>query len=115
MMAAKKYIWALLPFSFALNLLITGCTAKGNAETEFWVRANCEMCQETIETALKETPGVVEATFDLEANTAHVRFDSNQVKVAGLHQACANAGYETKMVPASLTAYEALPKCCKKE
>src|SRR5687767_2541636 len=102
-------IWA----AMAVAVFLAGCTAKGNAETEFWVRANCEMCQETIEDALKTTQGVVKAEFDLAANTARVSYDSNLVNTMGLHQAVANAGYETKLVAASVSAYDALPKCCK--
>ncbi len=98
-----------------LVLQLSGCGAKANAHTEFWVRGNCEMCQETIEKALNGTKGVASAKFDLDHNMAIIDFDSTVVKVSDLHQACANAGYETKLTPASETAYEALPKCCKKD
>lgn len=98
-----------------LVVQLSGCGAKANAHAEFWVRGNCEMCQETIEKALHGTKGVAEAKFDLDHNMAIVDFDSNVVKVSDLHKAVANAGYETKLTPASETAYEALPKCCKKD
>jgi periplasmic mercuric ion binding protein len=98
----------------ALAAAVTGCSGGANAKTDFWVRANCEMCEETIEGALKGTKGVVKADLDLEANTVHVEFDSTVVKEKGLHEAVANAGYDTKLVTASVAAYDALPKCCKK-
>jgi periplasmic mercuric ion binding protein len=98
----------------AVAVAVTGCSGGANAKAEFWVRANCEMCEETIEKALKGTEGVAKADFDLDKNTAHVEYDSTVVKEAGLHQAVANAGYDTKLVAASPNAYDALPKCCKK-
>lgn len=111
----KKSSLGILALLLGLAIHLSGCTAKGNAHAEFWVRGNCDMCKETIEKALKGTKGVTEATYDLDAHTAIVDYDSSQVDVTGLHQACANAGYETKVSPASADAYEALPKCCKKD
>jgi mercuric ion binding protein len=104
-----------LVFAALFVLQLSGCGAKANAHAEFWVRGNCEMCQETIEKALNGTKGVASAKFDLDKNMAIIDFDSTIVKVSDLHQACANAGYETKLSPASEVAYESLPKCCKKD
>jgi copper chaperone CopZ len=106
-------LFLLLAIFFTVQL--SSCGTKANAHAEFWVRGNCEMCQATIEGALQSTKGVAAAKFDLNTNQAIVDFDSTLVKVSDLHQAVANAGYETKMTPASETAYEALPKCCKKD
>jgi periplasmic mercuric ion binding protein len=94
--------------------LLAGCGAQGNADAAFWVRGNCEMCKATIEDALHAQPGVASATYDLEAHTLHVRYDSTQITESKLHAACAGAGYETKVQPAQTQAYADLPKCCKK-
>lgn len=103
----------LAAISMAATLFATGCSSA-NSSTKFWVRSNCEMCKETIETALNGTDGVAKASLDLESHVVHVDFDSTKVKVAGLHQAVAKAGYETKEMQADAGAYTALPKCCKK-
>lgn len=113
-MNKKSPAFGLLLAALSIVILLSGCGPKGNASTEFWVRGNCEMCKETIETAVKGTPGVAQAEYDLESHTLHVDFDSTKVNVSKLHAACAGAGYETKTTPAENEAYAELPKCCKK-
>lgn len=103
-----------LAMLLAMAALLHSCTATGNATAEFWVRGNCEMCQERIEAALQAVEGVASAHYDLDAHMARVHYDSVRVKPDDLHGACASAGYETKTTPASADAYDALPKCCKK-
>jgi periplasmic mercuric ion binding protein len=110
--------FSILRLSLALMTLV-GLSACGpkvtpNATTEFWVRSNCEMCQETIETALKETEGVATASLNLDEHTVSVSFDSTKVNVEALHKACAKVGYETKLVSADSEGYASLPKCCQK-
>ncbi|HHG84854.1 MAG TPA: copper chaperone [Bacteroidetes bacterium] len=105
----KAFIFPL----FALILLLAGCT-QGNATAEFWVRGNCEMCQETIETALNGLDGVANASYNIDLHTATVSYDSNLVTVADLHRACAGAGYDTRKETAIVAAYNALSDCCKK-
>lgn len=106
------FMLALTVSMFALAGCTTGAT--GNSSAEFWVRSNCEMCKETIETALNNTDGVAHAELNLDNHMVKIDFDSTKVNVAGLHKACAGAGYETKETPAVETAYQDLPKCCKK-
>lgn len=106
---------------FLLLLLMSGsflqsCSeTKANAETKFWVRGNCEMCKKTIETALNDVSGVAAASYNLAANEAVISFDSAQTDVDALHQAVANAGYETQSILADPGAYNDLPLCCKKK
>lgn len=97
----------------AMALVQTACSSA-NAESEFWVRGNCEMCKQTIETALTSVDGVSSAEYNLENNMASVAFDSAKVDEKKLSQAVANAGYDTKGFKASQAAYQELPKCCKK-
>ncbi|MCL4103854.1 UNVERIFIED_CONTAM: hypothetical protein GTU68_029171 [Idotea baltica] len=73
------------------------------------------MCKKTIETALNDVNGVSTADYQLDANTAHVSFDSTLTSVDALHKAVADAGYETKSVLADPGAYNDLPMCCKKK
>jgi periplasmic mercuric ion binding protein len=108
-----RFFVLLLPF-LVLASVWSGCSNKGNASTEFWVRGNCEMCKATIEGALAATPGVASAVYDLDAHTLHVDYDSTKVTISGLHAACAGAGYESKVQSAEPQAYANLPTCCKK-
>ena len=51
-------------FSFAVAMIvmfITSCGTKSNKEASFWVRGNCEMCQERIVQTLKSVKGVEKA------------------------------------------------------
>lgn len=109
----RLFLCALIAIS-GLSLLPFACADQGNASVDFWVRGNREMCKKTIETALNAQVGVSSATYDVEAHTAHVRYDSTRITPAALHKACAAVGYETKVEAASVSAYDALPKCCKK-
>jgi periplasmic mercuric ion binding protein len=106
-------ITGFLSLMLVLNLL-TGCGKPYNASTEFWVRGNCDMCKATIEKAVNATDGVANASYDVDAHQLHVDYDSTKVNLAGLHAACASAGYETKNTPAIQAAYADLPVCCKK-
>ena len=108
-----KY-WTLLPF--LLMLLAIGNSScsetKANASTEFWVRGNCNMCKERIESALEDTPGVAHADYDLDQNLAQIDFDSTLVGPEALHKAISEAGYDTKLKSADMAAYQLLPRCC---
>ena len=79
-----RNITSLLSF-LALAIVLVGCTAKGNSTSEFWVRGNCDMCRENIETALQGVEGVTEASYNLDNNTATVSYDSSKVKEMDLH------------------------------
>jgi mercuric ion binding protein len=98
-----------------LLLFVTGCGPQGNASAEFWVRGNCEMCQDNIETALEDLEGVASASYDLESNLLSVSFDSNAVSVPAMHKACAKAGYDTKVETASDEDHDQLPMCCRRK
>ena len=57
---------------------------------------HCAACAQTIEKALRRTPGVVEANVNFAVETARVTFDSQQVNAATLIKAVADAGYEAR-------------------
>lgn len=100
--------------ALAVMIFLAGCSTKATSSAEFWVRGNCDMCKDTIEKALNELEGVAEATYNVDANMATISYDSTKVTEMDLHKACANAGYETKLLEANLEAYGELSKCCKK-
>ena len=96
----------------AIASLFAACTSKGNASTSFWVRGNCEMCQERIVETLQAVPGVADASYDLETHQAAVSFDSTKTNAATLERACANVGHETKAAKSNESVVQSLPKCC---
>jgi Cu+-exporting ATPase len=54
---------------------------------------HCAACAGAVEQALSKVPGVTEATVNLAAETAEVKYDAGQVDVAVLKEAVAGAGY----------------------
>lgn len=84
-----------------------------NEHSEFKVSGNCSMCKSTIETAAKALAGINFADWDQETKMFHVSFNAGKVKLDEIHQAIANAGYDTDKVSADKKAYDGLPSCCK--
>jgi len=102
------------------NLLFTSliaflfsCSKMQNKETEFYVRGNCEMCKERIETSIKGINGVSMATWNPKSSVLKVAYDSTMVKELELHKAVASTGHGTKLVEMNNEAHESLPECCK--
>ena len=57
----------------------------------------CAACQSHVEHALKETPGVSEASVNLMTNSARVIFDPEIARPESLVEAVHNAGYEATL------------------
>ncbi|MCU0430778.1 MAG: heavy-metal-associated domain-containing protein [Cytophagaceae bacterium] len=114
----KKVVITGLAFAFlslaSCNSGTSGTSGEASSSAEFYVRGNCSMCQERIETTLKATKGVTAASWDVSTKMVKVSYDSTQVQVAGLEQAVAKSGHETKTVPSPAEVHDALPECCKK-
>lgn len=90
--------------------------AKKNTHMEhamFKVSGNCEMCKETIETAVKSVDGIAEAEWNQKTKIMHVYFNSDKTALAKIHQAIAKAGYDTELEKANSDVYNKLPACCK--
>lgn len=79
----------------------------------FKVSGNCGMCKSTIEKAAKALDGVLRAQWNKETKELHVSFDSGKVKLADLHKAIAQKGYDTDKVKADDEIYDKLHGCCK--
>ncbi len=74
----------------------------------------CEMCKEKIEKYLSREPGVSAVTVDYKKKTTTVAFLTDRNNIEQLKTAIANAGYDADDVTAEESAYNKLPKCCKK-
>ena len=72
--------------------------SKGTVTLTFPVTGmTCAACQSHVEHALKETPGVSEASVNLMTHSARVVFDPEVSAPAELVEAVANAGYEATL------------------
>lgn len=74
----------------------------------------CEMCKDKIEKYLTREPGVSAVKVDYKRKTTTVTFLSDRNNIEQLKAAIANAGYDADDVTAEESAYNKLPKCCKK-
>jgi len=54
----------------------------------------CGNCARTVERALKSTPGVTNATVDLQGGSATVEYDVDLVKPEAIANAVRDIGYE---------------------
>jgi mercuric ion binding protein len=101
-------------YFFTGLLLVGGCHLWNQQKTaEFYVRANCEMCEDRIEAAVSDLEGVESADFNLENHQLTVSFDPDKISELEIHQAVANVGHGTKLVPVNISVHEKLPSCCK--
>ena len=91
---------------------MAACTSKPNAQAEFYVRGNCDMCKERIDKTVLKLKGVSEADWSVETGMLKVGFDSTSISSADIEKAIAATGHTTKNVPMDSTAHKALPECC---
>lgn len=75
--------------------------------------AQCEMCQNTIESTLFALDGVKKVELDLVTKKVKVKFDEKVIDETQLRQAIAAVGYNADDVPARPKAQKALADCCK--
>ncbi len=83
-------------------------TAKINVPT-----AQCMMCANKIDSALKKVDGVKEVNVDMDTKVVSVTYDAKRTDTATMEQAIAQAGYQANQAPADSAAYANLPECCK--
>lgn len=111
----RKSVSLLLSSVFVFSLFaVSGCstaetrTARINVPT-----AQCMMCANKIEEALKKVDGVSEAAVDMDVKVVNVTYDATRTSVASLEKAIAGAGYQANQAVADSTVYANLPDCCK--
>lgn len=103
-------------FIFILFIsVLFSCSKSANKEAEFYVRGNCDMCKERIETTVKTVPGIATANWDVNSSILKVTFDSTKTTELALHKAIAATGHGTKLVEMDTNAHDELPDCCKIE
>ena len=93
----------------------TAAVAGANETAQFQVWGNCGMCKKTIEKAAKGVSGVESAAWNVDTHQFNVVFDPAKTNVKQVHQAIAEAGYDTDMVRGNDTAYNNLHGCCQYE
>jgi copper chaperone CopZ len=87
-------------------------TEIASTDLAFGVRGNCVMCKKTIEKAATSVEGVVSASWDVAKKNAIVSFDDSKTNAMEIHNAIAEAGYDTEKMAGNKEAYKNLPGCC---
>jgi periplasmic mercuric ion binding protein len=79
----------------------------------FRIYGNCEMCRETIESALKKKDGVIKKDWSPRTKQMKVTYDTTRITLREIKQKIADKGYDTDEIRGSDEAYSKLHKCCK--
>lgn len=97
----------------AIVFTSTACEAKiKNAKTATQkVYGNCEMCQKTIEEAVKQNKKA-KGVWNKDTKMLSLTFDSTKTNVKEILKRIANAGYDNEQYLASKEAYNSLEECC---
>jgi len=75
--------------------------------------AVCEMCKERIEDKLNYTKGVVFAELNLENKVVLVKFKTKSITAEQIKAIISMTGYHADDVKRNVTAFNALPGCCR--
>ncbi len=99
-----------------VGLLMLNCSfAQTAVENEtIKVYGNCGMCKKKIEFNAK-TAGAAAAEWSSKTKELFVSYDPSVTSGAKIHEAIANAGYDTQDFTADDSAYETLDYCCQYE
>ena len=81
----------------------------------FRVNGVCEMCEHTIEGALKKSPAVYFADWDAGTKLLLVKYNRSMINPKKLEELVAASGHSTQNVKADTNAVKGLPECCKHE
>lgn len=110
-----KTILKISLLSIICTFIFTAVSAQTvNKKTEtFKVYGNCEMCKETIETALKKKDGILSKSWSPETKMITVTYDESKIKLADIKKKIADVGYDSDSVRASDAVYNGLHKCCR--
>ncbi|MFP4060767.1 MAG: TonB-dependent receptor domain-containing protein [Bacteroidales bacterium] len=112
-MSLKHYFqyFSIFIFTAFFTLNLTGQTGIQNLE--FKVFGNCGMCEERIEKAAMQVPGVKDAQWIQEEQLLQVKYDPSGFNQQNLVQAISEAGHDSEYLLTSNEIYKNLHACCK--
>lgn len=102
-------ILAIVGFSFSASA--QQATAKAVIKTP---EASCDMCKERIEKYLGRLDGVLKIKVDTKKRTTTVDWLVARTNIEEIKTTIANCGFDADDVSAEETAYNSLPRECKK-
>lgn len=98
---------------FMFIALLLPALAKGiKTETVKLPTLQCGMCEQKIETAMKDLKGIKSFDVDVEKLNATVEYDSDVLTMEKIEKAIAAVGYDANETRANRAAQRKLHKCC---
>jgi copper chaperone CopZ len=107
-----KSLLSLLAIVFSAFTLYS-CGTGSFKEESFYVRGNCDMCKDRLESGIKGIAGVAQAKYNVNEEILKVTYDTTITNRATIEKQCANLGHGTKAYPMNEKNHEQLPECCK--
>lgn len=99
---------------FTIFCFLGNTNLIAQTDTTFTVSGNCDMCKNTIETAL-DAKGIKKASWNTETKLLSVTYNPSKINTKEIMQLIATAGYDTPLIKADSSAYSKLHSCCKYE
>ncbi|HSZ72772.1 MAG TPA: cation transporter [Cytophagaceae bacterium] len=100
-------------FIATLSVVLYACSKGSLKDESFYVRGNCDMCKDRLESGVKSMPGVAQVKYNVNEEVLHVAYDSTKTDRTTIEKECAQLGHGTKAYPMNEKNHEALPECCK--
>lgn len=97
------------------TILTLGQTNVKIKSEKFVVYGKCDMCKMRIDSAAKNTYGVMVASWDINSNIINVVFNTQKTNLDSIHLSISKMGYRTDEITADSTGYHKLPGCCQSE
>ena len=97
----------------ALSLSLYACGTGSYKEESFYVRGNCDMCKDRLETNVKKISGVAHVQYNVHEEELKVTYDTTKTNRTAIEEQCAGLGHGTKDHAMNEKNHEQLPECCK--
>lgn len=102
-------------FAAILFTLFSFAKDGGKKRATIKVYGKCGMCENRIESTLKNTEGVLWADWEIETQELTVKYDPDTITLDEIKHKVAEVGHDTEDIRATEEAYESLHACCKYE
>ena len=107
----KSLVLSLIAIALFYN--VTKAEDK-TSEVKIKTSAVCDMCKGRIEKGLGKVEGITKSDLDVATKFVTVNYNPAKLTPDEIKTAITKLGYDADDKPASKTAYDKLPKCCKK-
>ena len=97
-----------------LLTVFTVANAQQTAVIKIKTSAQCEMCEEKMESKIAFEKGVKDVDLDVKSKILTVTYKTSKTSPEKIRKAVTELGYDADNLTANADAYSKLPSCCKK-